>query len=607
MADESKHDFLGRSDVDTIGDFLKRHELADDAVDMVQDRTTLFNSDAHSDLPVFYITACDVAVQDYLSAGHPLREAADRAGAITAAAQTTKKAPNRHGKDASQLHSSSSTFGRNPRSRSKPKRSARLHANEVPLALQHQAFRTFRETVTAGLDAVPIDFVATVEALSDNAVNKFDTEGKREDAVYPRLSDVLTWGTAGDVLTFKGEQTSEVKTAVTVTTAAGKQHKVVAAGFRTDAHVGTSAVVARSCIRPALSLTQCRPYATRAAHATGGHVLAYVETKNELSSSGSAMDQLSAYYFQHVAWNHGKQGDMPLFLVAVSGPFIQVSGGLTRSHPQIDELTDIHRLVQRTYSPAGFEKSVAMLWALRQALVVLASMPVTTVPRWEQPFPRMDVVRDALSLGADKVLRIVQQLKTQVYRMLVGDELRILKVARYYDPECHKVLAENDGRPMAPAIVAHAEVFGWHLVLMEDLTQHWSLSQVIQEVDVRRVHGLRTRPELEATLQQLLAPLHDKGIVFGDFRPPNIMLRLERFRDDADTEVAYKAVDLHLVDFELSGKVGQPRPPVKLNAKAFSEGVVDCTSGDVKHALDQDTDMIERIWKVYVEKEDEDE
>ena len=338
MADESKHDFLGRPDVDTIGDFLKRHELADDAVDMVQDRTTLFNSDAHSDLPVFYITACDVAVQDYLSAGHPLREAADRAGAITAAAQTTKKAPNRHGKDASQLHSSSSTFGRNPRSRSKPKRSARLHANEVPLALQHHAFRTFRETVTAGLDAVPIDFVATVEALADNAVNKLDTEGKREDAVHPRLSDVLTWGTAGDVLAFKGEQTSEVKTAVTVTAAAGKQHKVVAAGFRTDAHVGTSAVVARSCIRPAPSLTQCRPYAainaTRAAHATGGHVLAYVETKNELSSSGSAMDQLSAYYFQHVAWNHGKQGDMPLFLVAVSGPFIQVSGGLTRSHPQ---------------------------------------------------------------------------------------------------------------------------------------------------------------------------------------------------------------------------------------------------------------------------------
>jgi len=83
------------------------------------------------------------------------------------------------------------------------------------------------------------------------------------------------------------------------------------------------------------------------------HYLALFEAKNELTSSGCATAQLGAYYCQHVARRMFVEGDMPL--VAVAGPAIHVSAALTRSHPQIDDLTGIQRLVLQVCDPKDFD------------------------------------------------------------------------------------------------------------------------------------------------------------------------------------------------------------------------------------------------------------
>jgi len=95
---------------------------------------------------------------------------------------------------------------------------------------------------------------------------------------------------------------------------------------------------------------------------------------------------------------------------------------------------------------------------------------------------------------------------------------------------------------------------------MEDLQQHWSLYRVIREIGVQHVHGLRNNDELQATLRPLLDAVHTTGHAFGDFRPPNIMVRLRKHEDAG--EVRFTAVDLKLVDFELCGAVGSPWPPL---------------------------------------------
>ena len=579
MADESKAETAYvQHEAETIGQLAERTGLVlkPGVIDRI-DTDTLFDGKKHSGELADLITAANATVVQTLPTGHFLREDTKRSSTIAAAVHTTKQSPNKHGKDSSSLHTSSHIFDRPDDDDSKAP--SPLHRKEVPLVFQHTAFRTLVETMAAGSASIPVDFVTAVAALVHEARFHFVDDGAREYCEYPLLTRVLTWGDAGDVLAFQGERHAYPAATIKAGARTGSG-AVSATKFRTNAHIRMPLPRAEShsmCGYPLPpTMTPCAVLC--AVHATTKHLLGIVEAKNELGVSGSAQDQLAAYYFQQVARHHGEGGDMPIFLVGISGPYIHVCAGLTRSHPQVDDLTGLHELVRLDADPNRFDTVVCLFWALRQALMVLANTAVTDVPRWELPFPCMDVVREVLGLGADTELRIVQKLKTQVYRMLVGDKLCVLKFARYYHPQCHEAMATE---ALAPAIIKKAQLLNWHMVLMEDLPEHWSLQQVIQEVGVQHVHGLRTKEELEATVRPLLETVHAHNMVFGDFRPPNIMVRLQHYRMEEDADVMYKAVDVQLIDFELSGEVGTARPPVVLNPKAFGDSVIDCTSGNV--------------------------
>ncbi len=600
MADESKGTETAyvRHEAETIGQLIGRTGVVlEPGVITHVGNDIVFNDTAHSEELAYLITAANATVVENLPTGHFLREDKTRSSTIAAAAQTTKQAPNKHGKDSSSLHASSHTFDRPDGDNSKAPPS--LHRKEVPLVFQHLAFRSLVETMAAGSSSIPVDFVTAVAALVHEARFHFVDEDARESWEYPLLTRVLTWGDASDVLAFQGEQ--HAHPATTIKTGAGTGSEAVSATkFRTDAHIGMPLRRAayHSVRTYPLSPTTVPGVVLSAVRAADKHLLGIVEVKNELGVRGSARDQLDAYYFQHVARHHGEGSDMPMFLLGRSGPFIHVCAGLTRSHPQIDDLTGLHELVRHDVDPDRFDAGVHLFWALRQALMVLATAAVGKVPRWERPFPCMDIVRDALGLEADAKLRIVQKLKTQVYRMLVGGQLRVLKFARYYHPQCHEAMATE---ALAPAILKKAQLLKWHIVLMEDLPEHWSLLQVIQEVGVQHVHGLRTKEELEATVRPLLEAVHAHNMVFGDFRPPNIMVRLQHYSLDEDADVLYKVTAMRLIDFELSGEVGTVRPSVRLNPKVFSDGVIDCTSGNVTFQTGQDLDMLSRMWDTYVQ------
>ena len=331
------------------------------------------------------------------------------------------------------------------------------------------------------------------------------------------------------------------------------------------------------------------------------HVLAKFSGSSESCHGEKAMSKLRRSYRGEM-FDMCPLEDLPMFLVAINGATIQVSAALTRFCPQLDHITGIQRLVARAIDPHGFDNTVRLLWALRHALILLGQLPVQkgvgrtghgtghVVPDFEAPYPCLDVVRDTLGFAADTTFRFVQRLTDQVFRVLVNGQPRVLKFARYYAPECHKRMAKLG---LAPRIIRHRVLLDWHILFMEDLQQHWSLYRVIREIGVQHVHGLRNNDELQATLRPLLDAVHATGHAFGDFRPPNIMVRLRKHEDAG--EVRFTAVDLKLVDFELCGAVGSPWPRWELNPEVF-----DMSRERERYNVEDDTVMLETMWQTYV-------
>jgi len=98
------------------------------------------------------------------------------------------------------------------------------------------------------------------------------------------------------------------------------------------------------------------------------------------------------------------------------------------------------------------------------------------VPRFELPFPCLDVVRDALGLDVDTRLRVVQKLKTEVFCVTLNGTAHHaaheLKFARYCHLECHTAMADLG---LTPDVQHHWVVLDWHTLIMEDLKQYWLL------------------------------------------------------------------------------------------------------------------------------------
>jgi RIO-like serine/threonine protein kinase len=86
---------------------------------------------------------------------------------------------------------------------------------------------------------------------------------------------------------------------------------------------------------------------------------------------------------------------------------------------------------------------------------------------------------------------------------------------------------------------------------------------------------LRAKDQIKTALKHL----HDGGFVFGDLRPPNIM-------------VPDQGGDVKLVDFDWAGKHGESRYPALLSsALQWPDGVKGLSIMETRH----DIDMLEQL------------
>ena len=111
------------------------------------------------------------------------------------------------------------------------------------------------------------------------------------------------------------------------------------------------------------------------------------------------------------------------------------------------------------------------------------------------------------------------------------------------------------------------------MVVMEYIDGE-TLAQVKQQMNVQMTEKVRSK------LQCALDLLHNNGLVFGDLRPPNVMIT--------------KTDEVKLIDFNWAGETGQAKYPYLISPR------IDCPEGVKALAVmetDHDVKMLGKLFR----------
>jgi serine/threonine protein kinase len=126
----------------------------------------------------------------------------------------------------------------------------------------------------------------------------------------------------------------------------------------------------------------------------------------------------------------------------------------------------------------------------------------------------------------------------------------IVKFARRYNTEAHKMLAEKG---LAPKLYYHCPVRGGLTMVVMEIVQGIMASLWIQKI--RHPRALHSGASVLEDVQRAIEVLHSNNLVFGDLRLQNIMVCESNEKAHA-----------FLVDFDWAGTAGEARYPATMSA-----------------------------------------
>ena len=325
-----------------------------------------------------------------------------------------------------------------------------------------------------------------------------------------------------------------------------------------------------------------------------------VEVKNELASSGSASIQGAAYYMTLLS-RQAKNlpgADMPMVLCIFAGAHMRVFAAITQCCAQVVPLTEWVSLATLGDSRHALHVT-SVFHALLECTHHLVHAPLAPgVPA--VLFPRPAAYCLALGLHGDTSPPLVfrQRLQRGVHRAWWKGVPVVVKVSEAFGIDAQRLLAATRE---APAVLeyCHDPVTGLHVTVMEDLRAagfvSWSTLAAPTLSDKRaapNISQLRSLVEPLCTwLDSALQRLHDAGIVYGDLREPNLMVRVEE-----DAKGKWQLDGCRLVDFEFCGKLADGALwPTGLNtALDWPEGVFD---GEARVVMlpEHDAEMVAKL------------
>lgn len=148
----------------------------------------------------------------------------------------------------------------------------------------------------------------------------------------------------------------------------------------------------------------------------------------------------------------------------------------------------------------------------------------------------------------------------------------VVKFVDRYGERAHRILADEG---LAPKLF-----FCGSPCFSEEQPTYRSLSMVVMEyidgetlAQVKKEMNAQTTENVRLELRRALDLLHDRGLVFGDLRPPNVMIT--------------KAQRVKLIDFNWAGEKGQAKYPYLMSPGInWPEGVTPLAVMETDHDLD---------------------
>ncbi|KAG8901516.1 hypothetical protein FRB99_005262 [Tulasnella sp. 403] len=284
-----------------------------------------------------------------------------------------------------------------------------------------------------------------------------------------------------------------------------------------------------------------------------------LEIKNEIGEDGSDPFHQGSLSYRRT-WRYNpvsvRRSCCPSFILAIAGPWVCISGAILLDCAVVQVLTGYHWVGYGGHSDARVRFVGCLFRALARGIALLkqyySSLHELNDPQRLSPairsFPSTDKPGEIISFTYKK-----QLLKTKPLFSVETDTDRnnlIVKFAYRYNGVAHKLLEQAQLAPKLlyvdpaldnPTCSPAATGPGPWMVVMERVPGRTLFNAEVPKKD---------RSRITAAIRQAIDHLHQQGLVFGDLRPPNIVV--------TETET-------YLVDFDWCGRHSDARYPEAIN------------------------------------------
>ncbi|CAE7183802.1 unnamed protein product [Rhizoctonia solani] len=286
-----------------------------------------------------------------------------------------------------------------------------------------------------------------------------------------------------------------------------------------------------------------------------------IEVKNEIGTGSSdpwiqGAQSYSRYWSQEEMTELRLATRCPSLIISIAGPWMCVSGAVYLDHVVVQPLTEyvwmgVHpqrdnRLVRMTQLFNAVSQTIASLSDYYAPFITKASSLPIDHQRFFPHINRIAGPNGPLEftynhkIGDSKIIRPVFEATAQ------DGSTVVVKFAQSYNFKAHKLLAEQ---ALAPVLLSQNEervCGGFFMVVMElsgtSLDNYPELEQ-------------STLEKVRNDIKKALEILHKNSLVFGDLRPPNVLI----------TRTDNGSLRGQLVDFDWCGIEGKANYPVGMN------------------------------------------
>ncbi|KAL6301273.1 hypothetical protein BKA93DRAFT_798376 [Sparassis latifolia] len=258
----------------------------------------------------------------------------------------------------------------------------------------------------------------------------------------------------------------------------------------------------------------------------------------------------------------------PTFIIAIVGPYVCILGAVIADDVLVEPLTDFLWLGGTPHLNEHVVTAARVFDTLKTCLEQLQTfyqglrLPTDNARLFVYPYfnsYRKDdrdvhlTYVDRIGFKDERASRALFEAKTDT------DNRVVVKFVKDYSARGHKLLAQHG---LAPALHCFKSIGGGMHVVVMDLVQVKTLFELVWD-DIPQT----IRQTILDDIKKAVCLLHDAGLVFGDLRPPNVMVVDQ-------PETGHKGV--MLIDFDWCGDEGEARYPAVLNDTQITwhEGVV---------------------------------